>query len=118
LLLPPACVPPREGEAGGGLVGFALEPALVARLRELGRRHDATLFTVLLAAFQVLLARHSGQRDFAVGSPVAGREPIEVESLVGYFVNMLALRIAPTEGVGFEDFLAATRERVLAALDD
>src|SRR5690606_15219978 len=118
LVLPPACVPPGEAEPGGGLVGFALEPALVDSLRELGRRHDATLFTVLLAAFQVLLARHSGQRDFAVGSPVAGREPIEVESLVGYFVNMLALRIAPTAGVGFDVFLDRTREQVVAALDD
>ncbi|MFA7505415.1 MAG: amino acid adenylation domain-containing protein [Burkholderiaceae bacterium] len=118
LRLPPACVPAGASDPEGGLAGFMLEPALVERLRELGRRHEATLFAVLLAAFQVLLVRHSGQRDFAVGSPVAGREPIEVESLVGYFVNMLALRVAPTEGVGFDEFLDRTRERLVAALDD
>ena len=118
LHLPPACVPPAEADAEGGLAAFVIEPRLVERLRELGRRHDATLFTVLLAAFQVLLVRHSGQRDFAVGTPVAGREPVEVESLVGYFVNMLALRIAPSAGVGFDAFLDRTRERLVAALDD
>jgi len=118
LRLPPAAVPPGEADPEGGLVAFDIDADLVERLRELGRRHDATLFAVLLAAFQVLLARHSGQRDFAVGTPVAGREPAEVEPLVGYFVNMLALRVAPSDGIGFDAFLDRTRERLVAALDD
>ncbi|MFC4149886.1 amino acid adenylation domain-containing protein [Micromonospora mangrovi] len=65
---------------------------LVARVTEAGRRRSATVFMVGLAACQLMLARYSGQRDFAVGSPVAGRPRTELEPLVGFFVNNLVLR--------------------------
>ncbi len=60
--------------------------------RELSRREGVTLFMVLLAAFQVLLSRYSGQEDVVVGSPIANRQRTEVEGLIGFFVNTLVLR--------------------------
>src|SRR5262249_2458714 len=71
---------------------FSPPPELAARLRELSRREGATLFMTLLAAFQVLLSRYSGQQDIVVGSPIAGRTRAEVEGLIGFFVNTLVLR--------------------------
>src|SRR6185369_3945676 len=68
-------------------------PAELTRQAEsLARREGATLFMVLLAGFQALLARSSGPEDFAVGSPVAGRNRVEIEGLIGFFVNTLVLR--------------------------
>ncbi|HYG64235.1 MAG TPA: amino acid adenylation domain-containing protein, partial [Thermoanaerobaculia bacterium] len=68
-------------------------PAELSRPMEaLGRREGATLFMVLLAGFQALLARTSGQDDLAVGTPVAGRNRVEIEGLIGFFVNTLVLR--------------------------
>src|SRR5207249_1069100 len=68
---------------------FALSPELAEQIRALSRREGATLFMTLLAAFQALLNRYSGQADIAVGVPVANRNRPEVEDLIGYFVNML-----------------------------
>jgi len=69
-----------------------LSAALTRQAAALARREGATLFMVLLAAFQALLARISGQDDLAVGSPVAGRNRVETEELIGFFVNTLVLR--------------------------
>ena len=69
-----------------------LEPELVDALRGLARRNGATLYMVLLAGLQALLHRYSGQTDFVVGSPIAGRTRSELEQLVGFFVNTLAMR--------------------------
>ena len=69
-----------------------LPAGLTRQVEALGRREGATLFMVLLAAFQALLARYSGQDDLAVGSPVAGRNRVEIEGLIGFFVNTLVLR--------------------------
>src|SRR6185369_15527537 len=69
-----------------------LSAALTRQAEALARREGATLFMVLLAGFQALLARTSGQDDLAVGSPVAGRNRIETEGLIGFFVNTLVMR--------------------------
>ncbi len=69
-----------------------LPAGLVRQAEALARREGATLFMVLLAGFQALLARTSGQDDLAVGSPVAGRNRVEIEGLIGFFVNTLVLR--------------------------
>ena len=71
---------------------FRIEPALAAALRDLARQRGATLFMVLLAAFQALLRRYTGQDDLVVGSPTAGRSRMEFEGLIGYFVNPVVLR--------------------------
>ncbi|MGW0435012.1 amino acid adenylation domain-containing protein [Micromonospora sp. NPDC003197] len=77
---------------------FQLDAELTAGLRRLSRTHRATLYMTLLTGLQALLFRYSGQRDFAIGSPVAGRVVPELENLIGLFVNTLALRadLSPT----------------------
>ncbi|HEX8272116.1 MAG TPA: amino acid adenylation domain-containing protein, partial [Longimicrobiaceae bacterium] len=92
-----------------------LEGPLVSGLRELARREGATPFMALLAAFQLLLARWSGQDDVVVGTPVAGRGRPELEPLIGFFVNTLALRAELSGDPTFRRHLAATREGVLEA---
>ncbi|WP_426730644.1 amino acid adenylation domain-containing protein [Myxococcus faecalis] len=89
-------------------------PALEERLRELSRKEGVTLYMTLLAAFQVLLARHSGQRDIVVGSPFAGRGQRELEGVVGFFASMLALR-AQVEDVPFQKLLRQVRKTCLEA---
>ncbi|WDZ83591.1 non-ribosomal peptide synthetase/MFS transporter [Micromonospora cathayae] len=71
---------------------FRIDAELTDGLRRLARSHRATLYMTLLSGLQALLFRHSGQRDFAIGSPVAGRVVPELENLIGLFVNTLALR--------------------------
>jgi amino acid adenylation domain-containing protein len=83
--------PPVQTHRGARLA-LAFEPRLVTALRTLAADSGATLFMVLLAGFQTLLLRHSGQDDLVVGTPVAGRNRAELERLIGPFVNTLALR--------------------------
>jgi amino acid adenylation domain-containing protein len=108
---PRPAVPSLQGERLRLPLGAGLEPALAA----LGRRQGATLFMTLLAAFQALLHRYTLQEDFVVGSPVAGRDRLELEALIGFFVNMLPLRASASETKPFSRLLAGVRESVLAA---
>ena len=70
----------------------AIPADLSEELHVLSQREQVTLFMLLLAAFQVLLARYSGQPDIAVGTPIANRTHKEIEGLIGFFVNTLVLR--------------------------
>ncbi|MEW5928796.1 MAG: amino acid adenylation domain-containing protein, partial [Gemmatimonadota bacterium] len=95
--------------------GFVL-PAGVARgLRELSRREGATLFMTLLAGWQALLAKYSGQDEVVVGSPIAGRDRQETEGLIGFFVNMLALRTDLSGDPTCAELLRRVRETALEA---
>ncbi len=91
-------------------------PAEWARqAEEIARQEGATLFMVLLAGFQALLARISGQDDLAVGTPVAGRNRVETEGLIGFFVNTLVLRGGLAGTPTFGELLGRVRETALAA---
>ena len=92
-----------------------LPDSLTEALRGMGRREGATLFMVLLAAFQALLARYSGQEDIAVGSPIAGRNQAETEDLIGFFVNTLVLRTDLSGDPTFKELLRRVREVALGA---
>jgi len=92
----------------------ALPAALVARLRALARAEDATLFMVVMAGFLALLHRYSGQRDLTVGTAVAGRDRAELEGVVGFCVNTIALRV---EVSGRSSFRALVGDVRRAALD-
>ncbi|MBN1568147.1 MAG: non-ribosomal peptide synthetase, partial [Acidobacteria bacterium] len=94
---------------------FPLSSSLTQTLKELSRRNGATLFMTLLAAFQTLLHRYSGQEDIAVGSPVANRGQTGLEGLVGYLANTLVLRTQLGGNPGFCEVLSRVREVVLGA---
>ncbi|MEM7354993.1 MAG: amino acid adenylation domain-containing protein, partial [Acidobacteriota bacterium] len=93
-----------------------LPDPLSAALDRLAQAQDATPFVTLLATFQTLLHRYSGQNDVVVGSPVSGRGRRELAGVVGYFVNPLALRSRLAGDPPFVDHLAATRRAVLDGL--
>ncbi len=99
----------------GSTLNFALTKELSAALQELARREGATLFMTLLAAFDVLLHRLTGQRDIVVGSPIAGRTRVETERLIGFFLNTLVLRAQLTDDLSFRDLLGRVKESCLDA---
>ncbi|HEV2146721.1 MAG TPA: amino acid adenylation domain-containing protein, partial [Longimicrobiaceae bacterium] len=99
----------------GAVCRFALSSALSGRLAAVGRSEGATLFMTLLAAFQVLLAKYSGQEDVVVGAPVAGRTHPELEGLIGFFANTLALRTDLSGDPTFRQLLRRVREGTLGA---
>ncbi|HEU4595256.1 MAG TPA: amino acid adenylation domain-containing protein, partial [Pyrinomonadaceae bacterium] len=92
-----------------------LDADLVRALKAIGQAHGATLYMTLLAAFQVLLARYTGQEEVVVGSPTAGRSRSELTGLVGYFVNPVALRVRLSGRPDFAEVLARVRRTVLSA---
>jgi amino acid adenylation domain-containing protein len=100
----------------GGRVGIAIGSAERDALLGLARREGATLFAVVLAAFQAALAAWSGQLDFAVGAPVAGRTRAEFEPLIGFFVNTLVLRAELAGDPPFAELVGRTRRAVQDAL--
>jgi amino acid adenylation domain-containing protein len=99
----------------GTRLSFALPPETSAALLALGRARGATAFMTLLAAFEALLARTAGQTDLTVGTPITGRSRIEVEDLVGFFLNTLVLRADLTGDPGFNEIVGRARERSLEA---
>ena len=115
LKLPTDRVRPAVQSYRGSYHGFALPPDLTASLNGLARREGATLFMVLLGAFQVVLSRWSGQGDIVVGSPIAGRTHRELEGLIGFFVNMLVLRTDLSGDPSFRELLGQVRETALGA---
>lgn len=94
---------------------FSLSPELSDQLNQLCRQEGVTLFMLLLAAFQTLLFRYSGQTDILVGTPIAGRSRNEIQNLIGFFVNTLVMRGKLSGAVSFRELLAATRETALDA---
>jgi amino acid adenylation domain-containing protein len=94
---------------------WRLPAPLAAAARAFSRREGGTLFMTLLAAFAALLGRHSGQQDLAIGTPIAGRNRLEVESLIGCFINTLVLRCDLAGDPALPELLARVRETVLAA---
>ncbi|HWW77567.1 MAG TPA: condensation domain-containing protein, partial [Pyrinomonadaceae bacterium] len=99
----------------GAQLPLMLPEKLSESVKALGRREGVTLFMTLLAAWQTLLARYSGQEDVVVGTPIANRNRAEVEPLIGFFVNTLALRARVTPGMSFRELLAQVRETCLGA---
>src|SRR5882762_9017944 len=106
---------PAEQDYAGGFLGLELDTKLTFGLKELSRRHGATLYMTLLAGWAALLGRLSGQEDVVIGTPVANRGRSEIEGLIGFFVNTLAMRLdlagSPTVG----ELLERVKEQALGA---
>ncbi|HET7228605.1 MAG TPA: amino acid adenylation domain-containing protein, partial [Longimicrobium sp.] len=96
---------------------FAVSAELAGRLSAAGRAEGATLYMVLLAAFQVLLAKYAASDDVVVGSPIAGRTRPELEGVVGFFANTLALRADLSGNPSFSEVLRRVREGTLGAFE-
>ena len=99
----------------GRSLTFSLPQALLQALERLGQQEGTTLFMTLLAAWQVLLSRYTGQEDIVVGIPVANRTQLEMENLIGFFVNTLALRTDLSGNPSFREVLRRVREVALEA---
>ena len=106
---------PEVPEFRAGVHRLSLSQERVAPLVELARREGCSLFMVLLAGFQAVLGRWSGQDDIAVGTPVAGRTRAEVEGLIGFFVNTLVMRTEVGGAPTFRELLGRVREVALGA---
>jgi amino acid adenylation domain-containing protein len=99
----------------GASESFSLSRALTSQLQAIGRRAGATFFMVLLAAFETLLYRYTGQTDISVGTPIANRNRAEIEGLIGFFVNTLVLRAKLNGDESFSELLRRVREITLGA---
>ena len=111
------CDRPRPAVRGheGATIRLRITEADAARLRQLAQELDATLFMCLAAVFEILLARHTGQTDICIGTPIAGRRQAETEGLVGLFVNTLALRSDLSGRPSFAEVVARIRDAALSA---
>ncbi len=99
----------------GAMRSTTLPTTILESVRALGRQERATLYMTLLAAFQVLLFRYSGQDDIAVGTPFAGRSRPELEGLIGLFVNTLVMRGDLSGDPGFRELLRRIRRTAIEA---
>ncbi|MEM8906742.1 MAG: amino acid adenylation domain-containing protein, partial [Bacteroidota bacterium] len=117
LELPTDFARPLERSHRGGGVNIFLSLDLINNLRQLAREQGASLFMVLIAAFKVLLFRHSGQSDICVGTPVANRDQEALTPLVGFFINTLALRTQVEPEQSFIELLAKVKQTALQAFD-
>ncbi|MGA9770376.1 MAG: amino acid adenylation domain-containing protein [Blastocatellia bacterium] len=94
---------------------ISLSKSLAKSLNATSRREGCTLYMLTLTAFETLMYRHSGQEDFCVGTPVAGRNIVEAEGLIGFFANILVMRARLNGDLTFAQLLEQTREAVLDA---
>jgi amino acid adenylation domain-containing protein len=102
----------------GGSQAVVIDGELTAKLREKSRGGGYTLFTTLLAAFEMLLARYSGNDDLAVGVPVANRTRKEIEALIGFFVNVVVIRSDFSGYPGLEEGIARVKKAALEAFEN
>ena len=106
---------PLQQSHKGARHGISLDGALPGALKQLAQREGVTLFMLLLASFQVLLHRYSGQADIRVGVPTANRNRVETERLIGFFVNTQVLKAEVDGQLKFSDFLRQVKACALEA---
>jgi amino acid adenylation domain-containing protein len=107
---------PRYLTDHGAIHEFRVNRSVATAIRQLAREEGTTLFTVLLACFQVCLYRQTGQPDIIIGSPIAERDRPELQSLIGYFLNAVPIRSRLESDVGFRQFLRQVHAKVSGAL--
>ena len=115
LELPADHARPAQQDLAGAVVELALDEELTAGLKQLSKRHGTTLYMTLLAGWAVLMGRLSGQPDVVIGTPVANRGRVEIEGLVGFFVNTLALRLDVGGSPAVSELLARVKAQAIAA---
>ncbi|HET8846329.1 MAG TPA: amino acid adenylation domain-containing protein, partial [Ktedonobacteraceae bacterium] len=115
LTLPIDNARPALWEADAARIPVVLSAQLTASLKEMSQREGVTLFMFLLATYQCILARYSGQQDIVVGSPIANRRWAELEGMIGCFMNTLVLRADLSGNPSFRSLLGQIREMTLGA---
>jgi amino acid adenylation domain-containing protein len=115
LELPTDHLRPAVQSSRGSLVHFSINQDISGKLQTLSQEQGVTLYMTLLSAFKVLLYRYSGQEDICVGTPIAGRQQQELEGLIGFFVNTLALRSQVEGELSFTELLQAVKVTTLEA---
>jgi hypothetical protein len=105
----------RNRTTAGAVVPFTIPPEVSARLKKLGLREEATVFMLMLTAFAILLSRYSGQDDILIGTVIAGRQRLELERLIGFFINTLVMRVDLNGDKNFHSLLRRVRQTTFAA---
>ncbi len=102
----------------GDRISFELEEELTEKLRNIARETGSTMYMVMLAAFNILLSKYSGQEDIVVGTPIAGRPHADLENIIGIFVNTLAMRNYPRGEKTAREFIEEVKNNALKAYDN
>jgi amino acid adenylation domain-containing protein/non-ribosomal peptide synthase protein (TIGR01720 family) len=102
----------------GDRINFEIGKELTGNLNKIAKDCGATLYMILLAAFNALLFKYTGQEDIVVGSPIAGRPHVDLQGIIGMFVNTLAMRNYPEGGKTFSEFLNEVKENALDAYEN
>lgn len=114
-VLPHDCPRKDRQTHAGKTLKYTLDADHLQQLKQISQNHHATLFMVLLAAFKSVLHRHTGQKDLAVGTVIAGRNHADLEPLIGYFLNNLTIRSSCEPDQSFQDFLQKVSQTTLDA---
>ncbi|MCP4151979.1 MAG: amino acid adenylation domain-containing protein, partial [bacterium] len=118
LQLPIDYLRPAKRNSHGDTVKFEITEEKANALRAFSVKEDATLFVLLLTAFNILLSKLSGRENIAVGTPMAGRSHIDLDKIIGLFINTLALRNYPTGEKTYLQLLAEVKQGTLQAFDN
>lgn len=118
LNLPSDRIRPKKMSYKGQTISATLQGADFKELEHFSKTQNVTLFNILISTFSVLLARYSGQTDIAIGTPVANRRASQLESLIGYFANILILRVRLDTDAGFATLVQENQARILRMLDN
>jgi len=102
----------------GDIVDFRLNKELTSGLKNIAKETGTTIYIVLLAGYNVLMSKYSGQEDIVVGSPIAGRSHADLENIIGMFVNMLVMRNFPKGNKTFREFLEEVKQTALQAYEN
>ena len=109
---------PKTRMFGGGSSKFSITKKETEQLRQLSRKNNTTLFTVLLGIYSIMLSKLSNNQDLVIGTPVAGRKHDDLQDIIGMFVNTLALPLHVSNDISFTTYLAELHEKVLAYFDN
>ncbi len=101
----------------GDRVPFLIKMETLTTIKKIARTNQATLFTTLFSIFTILIGRYAGQEDLVIGTPISGRHSPNLEAIIGFFVNILLLRVNISADPNFQDFLQQNKEMILKAYE-
>ncbi|UCH94710.1 MAG: amino acid adenylation domain-containing protein, partial [Candidatus Aminicenantes bacterium] len=110
----------RSNELGfeGSTLAFKIDPPLTGQLRDMASQFNVTLMMLLLSGYNILLSKYTGQEDIVVGTVTAGRRHADLENIIGFFVNMLAIRTAPGKNKRYSQYLPEVKEKAINAIEN